>query len=66
MYRLTKNISKEIYDRNKDNPGGRLNGSDYSEVFSISELIGYGVYGAYVREDDSKYFVDYDRGESCD
>jgi len=40
--------------------------NDWSNIFSQSEVCGYGVYGERVREEDGKYFVEFYRGESCD
>ena len=39
---------------------------DINELFPISLLIGYGVYGVTVREVDGKYICSYERGDSCD
>ena len=40
--------------------------NDWSNIFSQSEVCGYGVYGERVRKEDGKYFVEFYRGESCD
>lgn len=40
--------------------------NDWSNIFSQSEVCGYGVYGERVREEDGKYYVEFYRGESCD
>jgi len=40
--------------------------NDWSNIFSQSEVCGYGVYGERVREEDGKYYVEYYRGDSCD
>ena len=40
--------------------------NDWSNIFSQSEVCGYGVYGERVRDEDGKYFVEFYRGESCD
>lgn len=39
---------------------------DWSDIFDVSEICGYGVYGREVREEDGKYYVIYCRGDSCD
>lgn len=39
---------------------------DWSDIFDVAEVCGYGVYGERVREEDGKYFVEFYRGESCD
>jgi len=65
---LTKEISKEIYDNCKVFASGvrALSDEDTKKVFSQSELLGYGIYNAYVHEKDGKYFIKYDQGDSCD
>lgn len=40
--------------------------NDWSNIFSQSEVCGYGVYGERVREENGKYYVEFYRGESCD
>ena len=40
--------------------------NDWSNIFSQSEVCGYGVYGERIREENGKYFVEFYRGESCD
>ena len=65
MRSCEREISKEVYDRAMQNRG-YITPEDTKNVFSISELIGYGVYGDQVTERDGKYFVRYERGESCD
>ena len=40
--------------------------NDWSNIFSQSEVCGYGVYGERVREEDGKYYVEFYRGDSCD
>ena len=40
--------------------------NDWSNIFSQSEVCGYGVYGERVREEYGKYYVEFYRGESCD
>ena len=39
---------------------------DWSDIFDVTEVCGYGVYGERVLELDGKYYVDYSRGDSCD
>lgn len=61
-----RKISKEIYDRNKDNRGAYMCDADMQLVFTDVELYGYGVYGAIVFEKDGNYFVKYETGSTCD
>lgn len=65
MKTYEKEISKEIYEKAVANNGIVLD-SAFSDIFSISELIGYGVYLVRAFEKDGKYFVRYQRGDSCD
>ena len=65
MRSCEREISKEIYDRAKANHG-YIAREDIDKVFDISEQLGYGIYGDQVTERDGKYFVCYERGESCD
>ena len=65
MVSCKREISKEVYDRAKANRG-YIAQDDRKDVFSISELCGYGVYGDTVIKEDDKYFVVYTRGSSCD
>lgn len=65
MRSCEREISKEVYDRARQNRG-YITSQDSKDVFSVSELMGYGVYGDQVVERDGKYFVLYERGDSCD
>lgn len=65
MRTYEKEISKEIYDKAVAN-NGTVPDSAYKDIFSVSELIGYGVYRVSAFEKDGKYFVKYQRGDSCD
>ena len=60
-------ISKEVYDRAMENRGYITSG-DMSELFTESQLCGYGVYGAMAFIDNvtGKYMCRYDMGDSCD
>ena len=60
-----REITKEVYDHAKANRG-YITADDSDRVFTISELIGYGVYGDQVFERDGKYYVSYSLGSSCD
>lgn len=63
MVSVTREITKEEYDKAKKEGAMSL-------ITSPSLLYGYGVYGARVIEkeesDETKYYLEYDRGESCD
>lgn len=65
MKRCIRQISEDIYRRAKEN-GGRISDVDVSAVWSRAEQVGYGIYGHKVYEQDGKYFVEYELGESCD
>lgn len=65
---LKKEISKEVFDRCTKMRNGtyQLSPDDYVVVFTESERYGYGIYYDYCIEEDGKYYVIYDRGDSCD
>ena len=60
-----REISKEVYDRAVKNRNF-IAKEDEDTVFTEAERWGYGVYGDRVFEKDGKYFVAYERGDSCD
>lgn len=60
-----REITKEVYDRAIENHG-YIASQDMSDVFSISELCGYGVYGAVAVKEGDKYFCKFKLGSSCD
>ena len=60
-----RKITKEQYDRARESHG-YLTESDKEQVFSASELYGYGVYSPIVFERDGEYFVSYQIGDNCD
>ena len=61
MVEINMEITKEQYDEYKDKPS-KLG----SQLISMEEFMGYGVYGICIIEDGGKYFLRYDRGTSCD
>lgn len=61
-----RKITKEQYDRAKTQNAGHLLSADEKEVFSASELYGYGVYSTFVYQLDGEYYVSYCIGDSCD
>lgn len=62
---MKREIDKEIYDRAMAN-NGFIVSADKGNVFTISELCGYGVYRPMVKEENGKYYVYYTLGDSCD
>lgn len=66
MVRCTYKITEEQYNRAIAN-GNYIAAEDEEDVFGISNMYGYGVYGNRVRIDSEKgYVVDFDRGSTCD
>lgn len=61
MVEINMEITKEQYEEYKDKPS-KLG----SQLISMEEFIGYGVYTQRLVEDGGKYFLRYDRGSSCD
>lgn len=57
MIHVCYEISKEEYDKAKDDP---------KSIIGDDIKIGYGCYLAKVEEINGKYYLSYDRGESCD
>lgn len=65
MQRCIRKITKEVFDRAENNHGHILD-SDRSDVFTASELYGYGVYQNQVFTKENEYFVAYEISDSCD
>ena len=59
MKNIKREITKEQFDR-------AVNDNDTTGIFSVQELMGYGVYGKHFLEEDGKYYVSYQLGDSCD
>lgn len=59
MVEVTREISKEDYERAKID-GAR------SLITNQALLCGYGVYGARVYSCQGRYYLNYERGSSCD
>lgn len=57
MIHVSYEISKEEFEKGKKNP---------YDLIGIDIKMGYGCYRAEVTEVDGKYYLSYDRGESCD
>ena len=65
MYHGVREITKEIYERNKER--GVLSREDEEKVFDQAQLCGYGVYFTQVYAGkDGKYYVRFDMGDTCD
>lgn len=58
MTNVNREITKQEYDKAKED-------SPYS-LIPEAIVMGYGVYGAEVYENDGKYYLSYSRGDSCD
>lgn len=58
MTRVSYEITKEQFDKAKEQGATSLIGE--------SIIMGYGVYGAEVKEVDGQYYLTYERGDSCD
>ena len=58
-------ITKEQYDHAMAN-NGTITRDDEMDVFGVSLLCGYGVYGNSGSKDGDKYVVNFWRGNSCD
>ena len=54
-----REITKEQYDR-------AVNDHDASDIFTAAEVMGYGVYKTKYIEEDGRYFVTYELGDTCD
>lgn len=60
-----REITREMYDRAMERHG-YLTEEDKSKVFTVAELLGYGVYSAVVCHYGDRYVVRYQIGDSCD
>lgn len=60
-----REITREMYDRAMEHHG-YLTEEDKNEVFTVAELLGYGVYSAVVCRYGDRYVVRYQIGDSCD
>lgn len=56
---ITKEITKEQYDR-------VMKEHDATDIFTVQEVCGYGVYNERYYPMDDKYYVSYQLGNSCD
>lgn len=70
---IDKNIFEEIKNYIKENKPDCPDVNSYyvpssfkEKLFDPADIYGYGVYSAEVYELDGKYYLSYNRGESCD
>lgn len=61
-----KKITKEQHEKAIKEHGGYIASEDMSEIFTPSELLGYGVYTPIAHKDGDDYFVSYGLGDACD
>jgi len=66
MDRREREITREQYERAVADHNGYLADEDLPDVFTESELCGYGIYSPHVAERNGKYVVLYYMGKSCD
>jgi hypothetical protein len=66
MVSCKRKITKDVYDRAMQNKSHYIASEDYEKVFDVSEICGYGVYGAIAKEIDGEYYCLFDMGSSCD
>ncbi len=65
MSTKTKEITKEQYNR-AISKNKMIVPEDMENVFTASELYGYGIYGNSVFTENGKFYVKYNIGSSCD
>lgn len=65
MINCEREITKEQYERAMAN-NRYITDDDSLDVFTITELRGYGVYGDQVFQREGKFFVRYKTGDICD
>ena len=65
MISIHRQINREQYDRAVEN-NGHIAQCDTESVFTASEMYGYGIYSDTVYSKNGRFFVMFNRGESCD
>lgn len=65
MKQYTREITKEQYENALSNHR-YITEYDKYDVFSDSERLGYGVYSPLVHEENGKYYVLFELGDTCD
>lgn len=63
---MLKKITKEQYNRAINEHNGYIAEEDMGDIFSQSEICGYGCYGARATIIDGEYYVTYWLGSTCD
>lgn len=57
MTEIKREITHDEVKRAKGNP---------FKLIPESIVMGYGVYGARIKQENGKYYLEYERGDSCD
>ena len=65
MQQLTREINKKQYERALNNHN-YIADEDKKDVFTVSEIYGYGIYYSRVFKKDNKYYVQFRIGDTCD
>lgn len=65
MTKYRRKITEEQYERAMLN-NGTITDEDMKEIFSPSEMFGYGIYMPRAIEDHDEYYVTFTLGSSCD
>ena len=65
METYEREITKDQYDRAMENHG-YLTDEDVDKVFSVAEMLGYGVYSPVVSHYADRYVVRFEMGDTCD
>lgn len=72
LIRCKKEITKEQYERAWAERNGYITKADMEDIFTQSQLIGYGVYSPVASKEynevtgETTYCVHYHTGDSCD
>lgn len=65
MVQVRKNISKELYEKFTNAPKAEQH-ILVTDYLGAAIVCGYGLYGYSFSEDNGKYYLTYERGDSCD
>ena len=65
LHYCRRKLTKEQYDRAANN-NMCLTKEDYLNVFTESEIMGYGVYSEKIIEEDGEYYIQFLLGSTCD
>lgn len=67
MRNCEREITKEEYEKVMAvNKNGYVVGALENQFFTMAQLWGYGVYSARVSEENGKYMLRWESGDSCD